>query len=550
MYRAPEEFTDEEIKILSPYFTNMDRTVFVLKNLPEVVKGALFSRYSRTDKSLRRVLLDEFIRQPEMGLAEIVNFATESGDDAMVATQKAEEFYSRVLVGFGDDSVEELGGAHIACEFISRPVTKLVQDSRIGASPLEKSTRYVYFDKKINDRYLYYLDPDLEASRHGKKYIAAMDNLFGTYEDLVKPMKNYFEERFPKQSDETDRAYGSTIRAKVCDTIRGLLPLGVYANFGVYGNGRSFRYMITKLLASDMVEARALGDAMYRELAKVIPSFVRRANDERYGKPTIEFIRKNRHTVQKVVEKYTAETEPDFIDDERVTLVEHDKRAIRKIVSTLLFSESHLSLTQAKNMAKKLKNSDRTKLLDAYFSHRENRFHKPGRALENTFYTFDIVGDYAAFYDLHRHRSLTQQRQLMTPYYGLTVPDEIIEAGFADRYRQAIQQAVEAYTLFEEDFPLQAQYLIPQGHRIRWYFTMNFRELVHICELRTSPQGHPNYRRIVQKMYKEVEKVHPELTKYIRYINLEESIGLERRDAEKRIDQKLAELDEKAKAKK
>ncbi len=547
MYKAPEEFTEEEIKILTPYFTNMDRTVFVLKNLPEVVKGALFSRYSRTEKSLRRVLLDEFIRQPEFGFQEIVNFAESTGQDPMVATQKAEEFYSRVLVGYGDDSVEELGGAHIACEYISRPVTKLVQDCRIGASPLEKSTRYVYFDQKVNDRYLYYLDPDLAASSHGKEYTAAMDNLFAAYQQLMDPMRNYYEERFPKQSDESDRAYNSTIRAKVCDTIRGLLPLGVYANFGVYANGRTFRYMITKLLASDLAEARALGEAMYRELAQVIPSFVRRSNDERYGQPTIEYIRKNRETIRKTVSQYTAEIEPDFIDEERVTLIDYDKRATRKIVSAILFSESHLSYGQAKELAKKMKNGDRTKIMDAYFSHRENRFHKPGRALENAYYTFDIVGDYAAFYDLHRHRTLTQQRHLMTPYYGLTVPDEILEAGFGDQYRDAIRQAVEVYAKVEEEFPLQAQYLIPQGHRIRWYFTLNFRELVHICELRTSPQGHPNYRRIVQKMFREAEKVHPELTKYISYVNLEESVGLERREAEKRIDKKLAALEAKKK---
>ncbi len=539
MYQAPEQFSPEEIKLLSPYFTNMDRTVFVLKNLPEVVKGALFSRYSRTDKSLRRVLLDEFIRQPEMGFQDIVHFATENGEDSVVATQKAEEFYSRVLVGYGDDSVEELGGAHIACEYVSRPVIKLVQDCRIGASPLEKSSRYVYFDQKINDRYLYYLDPDLKASAHGQEYVAAMDNLFDTYASLVRPMRNYFEDRFPQQKDESDRAYTSTVRAKVCDTIRGLLPLGVYGNFGVYSNGRTFRYMITKLLASDLAEARALGEAMYRELAKVIPSFVRRANDEKYGQPTIEYIRQNRQTTRGLVAELTQAIEPDFIDDEQVTLVHYDEDALERVMAAEIYSESHLSWTQALELVEKLSPSQRDQLIAAYFSHRQNRFHKPGRALENTTYTFDIVGDYAAFYDLQRHRTLTQQRQLMTPYYGITVPEEIIETGFAEKYRAAMRQAIECYVKLETDYPLQAQYLIPQAHRIRWYFTLNFRELVHICELRTSPQGHPNYRRIVQKMFRAVESVHPELTRHIYYINLEEQIGLERREAEKKLDKKL-----------
>lgn len=542
MYEAPKEFTDEEIKLLEPYFTNMDRTVFALKNLPEVVKGALFSRYSRTDKSLRRVLLDEFIRQPEMGFKDIVNFARSTGDDELVATQKAEEFYSRVLVGYGDDSVEELGGAHIACEFISRPVVKLIQDCRIGASPLEKSTRYVYFDQKVWDRYLYYVDPDLKASEYGQEYLAAMDNLFDTYASMIKPMRKYYEKRFPQQAEESDRAYNSTIRAKVCDTIRGLLPLGVYANLGIFGNGRAFRYMITKLMASDLAEARQLGDAMYRELAKIIPSFVRRANDPRYGQPTIKYLQENRTATRAVVEKYTNQVEPDFIDAEQIALIDHDKDAVERIVSAILFSESHLSMTQTRAIADKMTKNEQKEVLDGYFSHRQNRFHKPGRALENTYYTFDIVGDYAAYYDLQRHRALTQQRQTMTPYYGLTVPEEIIEAGLADQYRAAMRQAVEVYAKVETQFPLQAQYLIPQGHRIRWYFTMNFRELVHICELRTSPQGHPNYRRITQKIFRAVEAVHPELTRYISYINLDEAVGLERREAEKKIDKKLAQF--------
>lgn len=548
MYEAPNEFSQDEIKVLSPYFTNMDRTVFVLKNLPEVVKGALFSRYSRTDKSLRRVLLDEFIREPEMGFSEIVNHARANGEDSIIATQKAEEFYNRVLVGYGDDSVEELGGAHIACEFVSRPVIKLVEDCRIGASPLEKSSRYVYFDQKVWGQFLYYRDPDLLNSRYGKQYISAMDNLFVTYSSLIGPLRTYYQKRFPKQLDESDRAYNSTIRAKVCDTLRGLLPLGVYGNVGIFANGRAFRYMITKLLASEFSEARELGQVMHRELAKVIPSFVRRANDEKYGQPTIDYIQKNRSQVRQVVNRHAQGIEPDFIDDEQVKLIDYDPDAVLRILAVIIFSESHLSLSQAKIVATRLAPPERKELLDVYFSHRQNRFHKPGRALENTSYTFDIIGDYAAYYDLQRHRTLTQQRQVMTPYYGITVPAEIIETGLAETYRAAMSQAVDCYAKIEEDFPIQAQYLIPQAHRLRWYFTLNFRELVHIAELRTSPQGHPNYRRLTQKLYREVEKVHPELTRYISYINLEESVGLERREAEKRLDQKIKLFKTKKKA--
>src|SRR5450759_5385433 len=158
MSMAATEFTAAENALLTRYFTNLDRQVFALRNLPEVVKGALFSRYSRTEKSLRRVLLDEFINEPDSGFEQLVG----AGADDMVAVQRAEEFYERVLVGYGDDSVAELAGAHVAVERVSTLAAKALEDSRIGISPLEKSTRYVRFDRPGPDgKYLYHRGPEL-----------------------------------------------------------------------------------------------------------------------------------------------------------------------------------------------------------------------------------------------------------------------------------------------------------------------------------------------------------------------------------------------------
>ncbi|HYF61979.1 MAG TPA: thymidylate synthase, partial [Herpetosiphonaceae bacterium] len=144
-----DSFTDAEQATLMPFVTNLHRPIFGLRNLPEVVKGALFSRYSRTDKSLRRILLDEFILAPESGFERIVGAATAGGADQMVATRQAEAFYERVLIGYGDDSVAELGGAHVACEGVSNIAAKALEDSRLGIDPLEKSTRYVAFNRQV-----------------------------------------------------------------------------------------------------------------------------------------------------------------------------------------------------------------------------------------------------------------------------------------------------------------------------------------------------------------------------------------------------------------
>src|SRR4030088_3054845 len=185
------EFTAAEARVLARYFTNLDRPVFALRNLPEVVKGALFSRYSRTEKSLRRVLLDEFINAPESGFTALAG--KPSDDDDMVAVRRAEEFYERVLVGYGDDSVAELAGAHVAVERISPLAAQALEDSRIGISPLEKSTRYVRFDRPGPDgRHLYHRGPELALP----DYEAAADALFKTYSELIEPLTQSIREQF------------------------------------------------------------------------------------------------------------------------------------------------------------------------------------------------------------------------------------------------------------------------------------------------------------------------------------------------------------------
>src|SRR6266446_4820642 len=255
------EFNRAEARVLARFFTNMDRPVFALRNLPEVVKGALFSRYSRTEKSLRRVLLDEYINEPDSGFGGLAG--AEAGDDDMVAVRRAEEFYERVLVGYGADSVAELAGAHVALERVSTLAAKALEDSRIGISPLEKSTRYVRFDRPGADgRRLYHRGPELAHPG----YEAAADALFETYSALVEPVTQAIRERFPIEEGETDRAWKAATRAKALDMLRGLLPAGTLTNLGLFGNGRAFEYLITKLAAHELPECRALAGDLHREL--------------------------------------------------------------------------------------------------------------------------------------------------------------------------------------------------------------------------------------------------------------------------------------------
>jgi thymidylate synthase ThyX len=523
---ADTEFTSAELALLARYFTNLDRPVFALRNLPEVVKGALFSRYSRTEKSLRRVLLEEFINEPDSGFDALTGNAFDSDD--MVAVRKAEEFYERVLVGYGDDSVAELAGAHVAVERTSTLAAKALEDSRIGISPLEKSTRYVRFDRPGPDgRHLFYRGPELAHP----EYEPAADALFAVYSGMVEPVTEAIRARFPIEAGETDRAWKSATRAKALDLLRGLLPAGTLTNLGLFGNGRAFEYLITKLAAHELPECRRLAGDLHRELALVIPAFVKRALDERYGRPSAERMEKTRTVTAGLARRGNVEPAP----GPSVRLVEYDRDAERKVVAAALFPHSSSTFEE--------QTADPEQVLEALLGDRANRRQRAPRALEHAQYTFEIVANFGAYRDLHRHRMLTQDRQLLGTALGYDLPPGLAGLGMADRFRAAVEAAAALHPRLEaETGAAVAQYIVPLAFRVRWYFRANLREVYHLCELRTTPQGHPDYRFVAQEMFRRVADVHPRLARYARFVDLGPGDELERRRSERRIDEKLSAL--------
>jgi thymidylate synthase ThyX len=533
MSMAATEFTAAESALLTRYFTNLDRPVFALRNLPEVVKGALFSRYSRTEKSLRRVLLDEFINEPDSGFDALAG--KPSGDGDMVAVRRAEEFYERVLVGYGDDSVAELAGAHVAVERTSTLAAKALEDSRIGISPLEKSTRYVRFDRPGPDgRHLFYRGPELAHP----EYQPAADALFAAYSSLVEPVTEAIRQRFPLDPGETDRAWKSATRAKALDLLRGLLPAGTLTNLGLFGNGRAFEYLITKMSAHELPECHQLATDLHRELALVIPAFVKRALDERYGRPSAERMARIRIETASMARPARRSGLPDDLRPlagPSVRLVEHDPDAERKVVAAALFPHSDVSLDEQAG--------DPAQVLEALLGDRANRRQRAPRALEHAEYTFEIVANFGAYRDLHRHRMLTQERQLLGTALGYDVPNGLADLGLADRFTAAVEAAAAAHASLERDpGPALAQYIVPLAFRVRWYFRANLREVYHLCELRTTPQGHPDYRWVAQEMFRRVAEVHPRLAHYAGFVDLGPGDELERRQAERRLDEKLGAL--------
>ena len=476
-----------------------------------------------------------------MGFREIVGGHAAQAADRLVAIRKAEEFYDRVLIGFGDDSVAELGGASIAIEDVSNLATKVLEDSRIGLSPLEKSTRYVRFDDKVDGQYRFYREPVLMSSRFADDYVSTCNLLFETYSRLLEPTMKYVMEKVPKEEGVTDRAYQSACRAKACDILRGLLPASTLTNVGIFGNGRAFEYLLTKMYAHPLQEMRDIAALMHAELGKVIPSFVKRANDV-HGQAMQKYLSETREGMRELAARMLGTVAPE--KTESVTLVSYDVDAEARLIAAALYPHLQLPMAQLLAIAKQMPAEERLSVIREYMGRRKNRRHRPGRAAENARYTFDIIANFGAYRDLHRHRMLTQERQDLTTWHGYDLPKELVAMGVADEFRHAMEVAAETYEKIHASHPLEAQYVVPMAYRMRWYVTMTLREVFHLVELRSMRQGHPDYRRIAQQIFLKVREVHPALAEYMRFVDMNE-YSLERIEAEKQLDKRIEEISRK-----
>jgi len=488
---APEEFTAAEADVLRRYFTNLDGPVFALVNLPEVVKGALFARYSRSPKSLRRLFLDEFVGDLDV-----------SGDqsiDATVGLRRAEDLYERVFVEYGDDSVAQLGGVHLACEQASNILTKVLEWGRL-MSYLEQSTRYISYDSRLGGRYRYYRDPAVLASRLGTRYVGDLDRLFDAYSEVTDEITEHVRATLPKLAGDTDFVYRQATRAKALDATRGILPAASLSNVGVYGTGQGFEALLLRMRTHPLPEARAYGELMLHELRKVIPSFLRRVDVPERGGRWSDYLARTRRDTGALVEELFELEEP--IDAAPVTLTDFDPDAEDKLIGAICYPHTNLPESQVRDRVGRLGIEERVALLKAYIGNRENRRHKPGRAFERIDYRFDVLSDYGAFRDLQRHRLLTIEWQTLTPQHGYIRPELVDEAGQADRFDEAMQRSADLYDTMLDSFPEQAPYAVAMAYRVRYVMQFNAREAIHLLELRSSTQGHPAYRRIALEMHR------------------------------------------------
>ncbi len=530
---APETYTADERAVLARHFTDVDGDVFCLTNLPEVVKGALFARYSRSPKSLRRLFLDEFAS----GLDEVVPADAGGGD---VGVERAEGLYQRVFTQYGDDSVAQLGGAHLAVEGASNLLTKQLEWGRLAAY-LEQSTRYIAYDDKPDGRYRYYRDPDVMAGPHADAYVSTLDAIFDTYAALVPVTLEWVRGRYPRDGDTSEFVWKAATKAKALDLLRGLLPAATTSNVGIFASGQAYENLLLRLRSSELAEDRDCARRMLAELRKVIPSFLTRVDRPDRGGAWSEYLATTRRDTRAAARQLVGGIEP--APAAEVTLVDWAPRepeeAEIELVTAALYASTELPETQLRGAVAAMSASERQRVLAAYVGERRNRRHKPGRGLERVWYRFDVLGDYGAFRDLQRHRTLTIEWQALTTRHGYEVPDELDDIGVERRFREALERSAELYERLRADHPAQAQYAVCFAYRIRYVMQMNARAAMHLIELRSTPQGHPSYRRVVQEMHRLIaeEAGHRAVADAMSHVD-HGAAELERLEAERRAEQR------------
>jgi thymidylate synthase ThyX len=526
-----ETFTPEQTRALAPYFTNTDRPIVALTNLPETVKGALFARYSRSAKSVRRLFLDEFLGQISAPDAE-----HERGP-AGVGQERAEKLYARVLNEYGDDSVAQLGGAHIACEGVSNVLTKVLEWGRLMAY-LEQSTRYVPYTDRPGGRWKYHVPSELDGTPLRDAFVRTLDRAFETYARWIPAMEAHFRAKYPKAPDDSEGVYRSVIRAKALDTLRGLLPAATTSNVGVFGTGQAFEALLLRMFAHPLAEVRDCATAMLAELREVMPAFLARVDQPSRGGRWIEYFTETRHSFE--------DASRPFVDGiaaaprDEVTLTEFDPDGEIKVVASALYASSALPDDQLLAIARRMSADDRDALLRAYAGTRANRRHKPGRAFERTRYRFDVLADYGAFRDLQRHRMLTLEWQPLSPQHGFTEPAAIEEAGALADWRAVMDESAALHEqLTAHGLRDAAPYAVVMAYRVRFYMDMDAREAMHVIELRTTPQGHPSYRRVCQLMHRAIADVagHHAIAGAMQFADHSE-VELERLQSERNLEKK------------
>jgi dTMP kinase len=514
------EITEAGKQYLQDAVTSIDGNVYGFTDkLSAPTIAAAMARLSRRGDDMRITILDEF--------------ANKADKDA--------ELLKRVITAYGDDSVQQLAGSHFVIENASNLLTKKLEWGRLAAY-LEQSTRYIYFDQKdANGHYKYYVPKGLDKVVR-KQYIQTLDTIFDLYSEMVHALTDYIQQKSKVPEAERDIAWKGATRAQACDAVRPVLPVATKSTVGIFASGQALESLIMHLQSDELHEAQITGQELLEQARKVIPMFLERADKPERGGAMVAY---RANTAKAVKEIAKAELPGSHADTTQpITLVDYWPRNELDLVADMLYEHSSLPLSQLQEEVRAWQYDKKIVAFRAYIGERLNRRHRPGRALEKAHYSWDLVCDYGIFRDLQRHRMVDDlEWQQLTPRYGYDVPELIQEAGLVDQFERCFDLSLELHSKLQADgYELEAQYATLLGHKMRWKITYNAREAFHFHELRTSPQGHPGYRKLVLQMHEKLAEVHPLMAESMKFVNRDEDPELTRLAAERYTQYKLQQL--------
>lgn len=517
-------------EFLKPYVTNTDRQVFALTGLlPPVAQAAAMARLSRSPNGYREIVADEGFLNPDI--------------------RRAVDLTRRVVTEYGDDSVQQLLPISAVAENVSQIVTKDIEHGRLAAY-LERSTRYVYYDKKDPDgNYLYVIPAELKGPLL-EDYKTTQDKIFGIYSEIVHGLIPKLKAANPKEEGKSEVAWSNSIRAKACDLARALLPVSVKSTVGIFASGQAYENLVMRLRGAETEEARSIGNQLLAEARQVSAVFLERADKPDRGGAYTAYQIENRINIRRLAgEILDQNSEESLLDSPAeispgLKLVDYHPKDEMTIIADMMYPATGRSIEELRRILSGVSRERQEEVFWAYVGERRNRRHKPGRAFENIHYYWDGFTDFGSFRDLQRHRIVDDlSRQNLTPDYGYNIPDDILEYGYRDRFVEAFNLAEGLYQrLKKQTNPVVAQYATLLGHLMRWKVSYNAREAFHIHEIRTSGQGHPDYRKIVQGAHQQAVAVHPLTTKAMKFFNSEEDITLGRLESEEASQRKLGRL--------
>jgi thymidylate kinase/thymidylate synthase ThyX len=512
--------TSQGHKYLKDLLTSTKGNVYAFTDkLSPITIAAAMARLSRRGDDMRVTLLDEFTFKDN----------------------KDEGLLKRVITAYGDDSVQQLVGQHIVIENASNLLTKKIEWGRL-ASYLEQSTRYIYYDKKVNGKYKYFVPENLDQNTK-KSYISIIDKIFDNYSNIVHKVTDYVRATDKTPKNERDVAWNGATRAQACDVARNLLPVATTSTVGVFASGQALEGLIMRLQADGLTESVKVGEQILKQARKVIPAFLERADKPERGGATIAYKSSVQSNVSKLAKKVITKQFSESFSD--VSLTSYWPKNELDIVADMLYEHTNLALEEIKEQLDNTSYEQKLQIFNTYMGERLNRRHKPGRALEKVHYSWDLICDYGIFRDLQRHRIVDDlQWQPLSPRYGFEIPKLIEDAGLTDLFEQCFDLSLELYSLLQANgYEAEAQYTTLLGHKMRWKVTYNAREAFHLHELRTTPQGHPGYRKLVNTMHEQLKSVHPLIADAMIFVNKDEDPKLTRLAAERYTQFKLKQID-------